>query len=84
MAFFLRVTHCPRFRGLELAWRYTELEHLGECSGETRGCVSGRDEDEESKHALLEPERFVVSVRLGPFLEALVLCKNVVRSGKDV
>ena len=36
------------------------------------------------RHVLLEPELFVVSIRLGPLFEGLVLGENVVRSGEDV
>ena len=40
--------------------------------------------DQVSGNVLLEPEVFIVSIRLGPLFEGLVLGENVVRSGEDV
>ena len=43
-----------------------------------------RNGDQVSDNVLLEPEFFVISIRLGPLLEALILGENVVRPGEDV
>lgn len=84
----LRITQDPRLRRLELARRHTKLEQFGERSREARAAgVSHlrykRSEDEGSGNVLLEPELFVVSVRLCPLFKTFVLGEDVVRAGKD-
>jgi len=46
-------------------------------------CDRERNGDQASGNVLLEPEVFVVSVRLDPLFGALVLGKNLVRSGES-
>ena len=64
--------------------RHAELEHLGECSGEAKERASAVCDTGQIDNILLEPELFIVSVRLAPLFEALVLGENIVRSEDNV